>query len=196
MSKINNKYLRAILKIIILIAIIFFVLYASFLYLRFGMTGTLFPAPTLRQTERFFESNREDFLIVAQYLSNTNYTSIGITDSSPSIMENASGHVQFSARGETERIIVSDENVSEAIRLILNSGYRIISRYSYGVVFTRWFMMDNSRGIVYSIDGRIPDSDTILFLTELHPLSEENWFFFIENFSEYRRGIRPNSVEE
>ena len=149
-------------------------------------------APTFQQTERFFEENKEKFIIIAEYLTNLELYNIGVSWDSPGIVETTSNYVQLSIFREPERITVSNENASEAIHALFGASYNGIWKYEHGITFTRWFMRDHSRGIVYSIDGRIPDSDTILFLTELHPLSEENWFFFIENFSEYRQGIRPD----
>jgi len=193
MSGINKEYLRRFLKIIGIIFIIFLVFYILILLpTRRMMTGTFLPAPNLRQVERTFEANREEFLIISEYFLNFDFDSFGV--SSQSVFDFSrynDAFIELSVWLEDDNIVVNDEAVSYAIQRIFDIGYRGIWQSGSGIIFTRWSMKDNARGIIYSIDGRTPDEDMILFLTELHPLSEENWFFFVENFSEWRRGIRP-----
>lgn len=89
---------------------------------------------------------------------------------------------------ETGYVSISDEDVSEEIRLLFRRGYRVISKDKYIVVFQRWDNLDSGRGIVYSIDGSDPsNSEELPFLIEIKPLTEDSWYFYIEDFSEWRR---------
>ena len=154
-----------------------------------ALLGTRFPrVPEIKQMEEYFQSDREQLQIIVDYFLHTNFDNITIWGVDN--IENV--QIEMFTGLETGRVLVSDENVSRAIKDIFMGGYRLVEKNENGVKFLRWSIRNHGRGIVYSIDGSIPDSDTILFLTELHPLSEENWFVFVENFSEYRTGVRPN----
>lgn len=192
-----KKFLKAFLMIFLgfLFAIIF-VAILLLLLIRFAMTESILPTPTLQQIENSFETNKEEFSIIVEYLANLDVNNLGVSRDSPSITDVTYNYVELSVFREDRSISITDKNVSEAIHTLFEARYRGIWKYEYGIVFTRWGMRDHVRGIVYSIDDSIPDSSTIFFLTELHPLSEGNWFIFIENFNDYRRGIRPNLVEE
>ena len=52
------------------------------------------------------------------------------------------------------------------------------------IYFQRWSNLDNGRGVAYSIDGSTP---TLQFLTKLEPLSESNWYYYEEDYNEWKR---------
>jgi len=131
-----------------------------------------------------FNISREEFQLVADYLMETDFGSSFIRLNEIS----AYGTVEMSV-GQ-ERISVSNERVSDAIRHLSRHGYRRISMEAdEGVSFLLWTRaLEQGHGIAYMPQGRIHDGIGLLpFMIELEPLDEEGWYYYFEWFSEWRR---------
>ena len=50
-----------------------------------------------------------------------------------------------------------------------------------------WLILDAGSGMVYSIDGNKPSEEVFTFLVELESLSEEGWYFYVDDYNEWRR---------
>jgi len=188
------KYIRG-LSIFVLITFGFVVIVIaimSIIMLSALRVQSPFRSPNLTQMEEYFQADREQLQIIIDYFISTNFDTISISISSI----HGEQEVEMFTGLETGRILVSNENVSRTIYNLFNAGYRGIGKSETGIRFLKWAIRDHGRGIVYSINGNVPDETMLPFLTELQPLSEENWFFYVENFNEWRQGVRPNSVEE
>jgi len=64
-----------------------------------------------------------------------------------------------------------------------------MSKGGNAVHFERWSMMEHGSGIVYSIDGTIitdGDRSGLDYLTRLEPLSEPGWYYYEEDYNEWR----------
>jgi len=162
------------------------------------MTRSILPAPNLTRTERQFQSNREDINIVINYLIDNYFDRVSIPNF------NSGGRVRDIEDLEmrivlnedvVEILSINDMAVSESILRLFQNSYRTIGKRERMIFLGTWSTRDHGRGIVYFMDGQTPREEFFTFLTELYPLSEENWFFFIENFNDYRRGIRPNLTQ-
>ena len=81
---------------------------------------------------------------------------------------------------------IDDEEVALAIKhLIESSGYHIIEKNNNTIYFLRWTrLMDFGGGITYSIDGQ--NKPELPHLTKLEPLSEENWYYYEEDYTKDR----------
>jgi hypothetical protein len=88
---------------------------------------------------------------------------------------------------ETGRVLINDKDVVGALNVLFKQKYHIIGKSGNGISFLRWSNLDAGRGIVYSLDGSAPDESSLPFLTEIKPLSEEGWYFYVEDFNEWRR---------
>ncbi|MDR2599663.1 MAG: hypothetical protein LBC73_05250 [Oscillospiraceae bacterium] len=55
------------------------------------------------------------------------------------------------------------------------------------IVFLRWSTRNQARGIVYSIDGSIPDESMFECLIHIEPMSEDRWYFYISDYKEWMR---------
>jgi len=135
--------------------------------------------------------NYERFTKVINYFAEIEYRRIIATSASTSIYVSHTGYIQ-----------VQDAEARNAFESLYRQGYRSIKRQDNVIIFHyssvgRHF----GNGIVYSIDGVVPNygansgcqlygsrySPTqIMFLTELEPLSKQNWFYYEEDFRAWR----------
>ena len=64
-------------------------------------------------------------------------------------------------------------------------GYKGIGRDGNTIYFVRWTrLMDFGAGIAYSVNGK--DEPELDFVTKLEPLSEDGWYFYEEDYNEWR----------
>jgi hypothetical protein len=138
--------------------------------------------PTLDRTERDFQANRESLYIIVRYLTYSDYDNISICHN-----DIEGDNVKMFTGLETGYVPIDDNNIIEMIQLLFQHGFKGISKMEEGVSFLRWSTKDHGRGIVYSIDGSKPTESSLLpFLTETEALTEDNWYFYVENFSEWK----------
>ncbi len=71
-------------------------------------------------------------------------------------------------------------------KLFEKYGYDVIYTDGNDVYFQYWSNMDYGRGIVYSLDGKKPNSESEYF-TVIEPIPEKNWYF-------YESSYKPNKV--
>jgi hypothetical protein len=130
--------------------------------------------------ERDFNKNKADILLVTNFLVNSGYDSIYIPYFDKSCtMSITSEHID---------VTIDDSGVAAAINRLINwRGYKVISTTENTVEFLRWSNKDNGRGAVFSIDGEIPDEASLTFLTHIEPLTEPNWYYYEEDFNEWKR---------
>ena len=79
---------------------------------------------------------------------------------------------------------IDNVEIIEAINTLKKHGYDVIEKNEHTIFFQRWSNLDNSRGIAYSINSELqPD---LQFLTRLEPLSENGWYYYEEDYDEWR----------
>jgi len=141
----------------------------------------------LSDAEHFLQNNREQILIVRDYLIMSEFDSITI--SRPFVPRGESINmdtIEMFTGLEHGHVPVKDEAFIEAL-LHLFQYSSVIAKNGNGVNFLIWSARNHGRGIVYSIDGNTPDeSSGLVFLTHIEPLSEEGWYFYDENFYTWR----------
>jgi len=177
----DERPIKTFYKSIASISIVIFILVFVTAMIRFIFTGNILPAPGILRMEMSLRKNEMLFDNVIEYLIATGFDNITIWRTNVSRGNLIEMSVGF------DRAFVSDEDVTESIHLLFQRGYRIISRNEYVVKFQRWSNLDAGRGIVYSINGNTPREDAMNFLVEILPLSQEGWYFYIEDFNEWRR---------
>ena len=75
-------------------------------------------------------------------------------------------------------------DILSALEHLQNRGYSLISKRRNTVKFILWNRLsDVACGIAYSIDGNEID---IEYLTESVPLLEENWYYYVADFNQWR----------
>jgi len=127
---------------------------------------TLSP-PDKDKAERYFKRDYKSLETIIYYMENSDRKSIRV-------------HKTMSTYG------IKDEEVVEAInRLFEKRGYDVISKNGNTIHFLRWTRFrDFGSGIAYSINGI--DEPDLQYLTKLEPLSESNWYYYEEDFNEWR----------
>lgn len=134
--------------------------------------------PDKNDTEKYFERDKEDLVLVTEYFANCDYTNIYITKS------NYEKGKMFTGVS-TGDIKIEDKAVIKAInRLIKRRNYKMIERTGNTIYFEKWFFGEESHGIAFSVNGK--DKPVIEFLTELEPLSENGWYYYEADYEEYR----------
>ena len=135
--------------------------------------------PSKEAMEKNFAKNKTEILLVTDYIDSLEYDSVRITNDT---VVSAWGHK--SGVG-SEDIEIDDEKIIGLFtQLFQKGGYKIISAKKDFVEFQKWATRDKDCGIVYSFSGEKPN---IEFLTELSPLSEQGWYYYVSDFDEYRR---------
>ena len=89
------------------------------------------------------------------------------------------------------KIEIQNINIVEAINILKNKGYYVIAKYENTTHFQRWSNLDNGRGVAYSIDGSEPRLE---FLTKLEKLPEHNWYYYEEDYNEWRIRNKKNKT--
>ena len=143
----------------------------------------LLPHPlSKRVVVKSFTKSKESITIITNYLigsdydvmiiDNTNYTNV--------IWTNLDGN-----------IIIDDAQVVDMLKSILKcKGYQVIAKEKKVVYLQRSSSLDFGNGVAYSIDGRIPDGTVLQFLTKIEPLDEDGWYYYEEDFNEWKRRNR------
>ena len=155
-----------------------------FILLIFLLINSLNPMKGRNVMERDFNKNKESILIVKDYL-------VGFELDSATIRDTSGTMTRTLLDGS---IPIEDDRVIEAIRLLLKNGYKSISKRDGCVIFKKWRRMESASGAVYSINGRTPTSSdgrasispAIQFLTKIEQMSEDGWYYYEENYNEWR----------
>ena len=149
--------------------------------IRLLTTGSILPVwiqrPSISQLRRCLNSNQDEFELIVDYFRNSEFERI---------VFRSTGRVFIDF--ETDTLTITDENVERAIENTFRRGYSLIDMNEYGVSFLRWSVRNHGRGIVFSFTGETPTESSLLqFLTTIEPLSIDGWYFYIEDFNEWRR---------
>ncbi|MDR2600319.1 MAG: hypothetical protein LBC73_08590 [Oscillospiraceae bacterium] len=158
------------LGIVILLAVIMIV------FMNACIVFYLNPTPGLKWMEDDFQQNKESLYIVKNFL-----------------VEREHGVIIRSFEFDEKMLIGDtpiDEKTIDAINELFHLGYSQIRCYGNWIVFLRWSTRHEGRGIVFSIDGSIPDESEYPYHVSLELLSEDGWYFYISN---YREWVRRNS---
>jgi len=171
----KQKTVRLALIIFVVIACL---LIATHIFLSLSLGP---PWQSLSEMERDFDENSENILMVRDYLSSIEHDFLRY----PTFSGERDG--MMSTGISAAYVEIENESVRDAMELLINQGYRVIMRDGNFIIFIRWSNMDNGRGIVYSIDGTFPDNSIFPFLTRLEPLPKSDWFYYEEDFNEFRK---------
>lgn len=159
----------------ILLAVIAVIFVAGVVIIR-----NIFP-PVLSKdaTEKDFLKNRANITAVTSYLAESKYDYVYIDNSIQS------GVMYANTYGE---VTADDSRVVDAIDTLFKTGYSVIAKGGNTIHFQRSTRLnDFGSGIAYSIDGHVPNESPLQFLTKLEPLTEPGWYYYEEDFIEYKR---------
>lgn len=133
--------------------------------------------PTVTEIQEIFDRDRENILIVTDYFVSSGYSNLIVWDNDCKNM--------FADRKD---VAIEDEAVVTALKALAKNGYQTFSKDGNTVSFCVWSRLaDVGCGMAYSIDG---EAICVEYLTESAPLSENGWFYYVDDFNEWREQNR------
>lgn len=123
--------------------------------------------------EKFFKANDENMIIICDYFSSSEFSVIYISPSTESGIMYADG----------QDAVIKNMHVIHAIENLKEQDCEIIKKNGNTISFQIWSDLDSGRGVVFSTDRSKP---TLQFLTKLEELCEDNWYYYEEDFNEWR----------
>lgn len=154
------------------------------LFLCYILTSCSPEPPDVASVEEHFRNNQEDIQTVVDFIINLEYSSISIDTADGTML------------ADLETVEIEDEDVNNAIKRLLgrtlgnSSQYYSIYRSLNTIDFSQWSSpQDIGCGVAYSISGEFPP--IIQYCTELVPLSEEGWYYYVDDYNAWRTGKRP-----
>ncbi len=131
--------------------------------------------------EKKFNKNKEAFNKVCNYFTESDYENIYIHSSMKKDIMTANG----------EDVEIKDKSISSAISDLKLVGCKVIAKNNNTIHFQMWSYLDGGRGIAFSINGSEPELD---YLTCLKKTSEENWYYYEEDFNLWEKNNTTNGI--
>lgn len=137
------------------------------------------------RVESLIQSNGDDLQIIADYLMSNHCDTIHIesADETMLLMHHSSDSIY--ATIEKENVTITAEEVNRAIKTVMGKGCNTIYKDGDTIEFLMWTKFtDFGAGLVYytGSDG----TPNIQFLTKLEPLPMEDWYYYEEDYNEWR----------
>ena len=133
--------------------------------------------------ERRFNKNMTDIFLIVDYIIDLDYDSVSIYSPIDGDVDN---QIIFAGSRYGDIPIDKDE-VVDVLKRLQNNKFSTIIKKNNVIWFSCWSTMDKSRGIVYSIDGNIPDNLSLQFLIRIEELTEPNWYYYEQDFNEFKK---------
>ncbi len=132
--------------------------------------------PSAEDIESFVAENRNCIILINEYLLELEDRDAYISDDDGSIL--------IALENQT----IEDDAVREAIMCIWKKGCFSITKHNTNnaIVYTIWKRTIGhvDCGFVYAIDHSLPPK--AVFQTELSPLSEEGWYYYLADYEGWR----------
>lgn len=123
------------------------------------------------RAQQTLQDNRNDINTVTVFLSELDYCNVYVRDDGE--------HMQ----ADLVDIYIDNAKVSEATKRLLET-YVSINKIGNTIYLLQAKGPDIGYGIAYSINGT--DTPEVQFMTELTPLTEDGWFFYISDYNTWR----------
>lgn len=145
---------------------------------------TWFPPKIPKATmEKELNRNKETIISVIDYL-----TELPFEKAVVNTVENKEIDLIVYNDNGAAHLTINDEAVADNIYFLFKKcNYKVLTKDGGVIIFLRWSDLDSGTGIVYSIEGYTPDESSFDYLTKLEPLDEENWYYYEEDFNEWKR---------
>lgn len=181
--------MKKFLKILLISAIIAVVIVIIILFLVsaiIGGGGLFNPPINQKKAEKIFFDDHDTIIAVVDYIKNSKYDGICIqnTDYLNDDGEYGTWYI-YDEHQDTGTQKINDKDVVDMLDVLFTQkNYLNISKDKNTISFLLWSNLDAGRGIAYTLDGNPP---TLQFLTKYEKLDEENWYYYEEDFNEWRR---------
>lgn len=123
------------------------------------------------RAQQTLQDNRNDINTVTEFLSELDYCNVYVRDDGE--------HMQ----ADLVDIYIDNAKVSEATKRLLET-YVSINKIGNTIYLLQAKGPDIGYGIAYSINGT--DTPEVQFMTELTPLTEDGWFFYVSDYNTWR----------
>lgn len=133
-----------------------------------------FYPPSIQSVEDQLLDNYEELSLIKDFFLQSGYSSIYI--------HSANGYMF----ADMKNILIPDDNVREIIKaLIADAKYSVIIKDGNTIWFQQWTRFtDAGAGLAYSPSET--ELNKIQYLTEYEPLSEVNWYYYVDDYNEWR----------
>lgn len=178
------RKINFIIKIIIVILGVCGIIIFMWLRSLFG------PYSSQQKIEKEFYKNYETILEITSYIEKAGYVNINIqgTDYIYDDGNYGTWYVQSGNANDTvndgRKEIGDDKIIKELSHLFKDKKYQVINKNGNAISFQLSSNLDMGAGIVYAIDGIEP---SLQFLTKLKKLDKNNWYYYEEDFNEWKR---------
>ena len=130
--------------------------------------------PSINAVRNQFLSNKDEINVIVEYMIDSGYEDIYISSADGFML------------ADLVEIKIHDEECGAAIKkLIQGNEYIHIAKNSNTIYFLQWRgLKDIGCGITYSINRT--DAPEIQFATELVPLFDDGWFYYMSDYNRWR----------
>ena len=176
--------IKKFLKVLILSILIIGVVQTVILVIR-GLIIGGFPRISQEKVEKIFLNDFETLSIIVDYMKKSKYTEITIQSNDYIYDEGDYGtwFVHDDTEDNGKQKIKDKEIVDILDMLFKQKKYGVISKDGNTIWFQLWSNRDQGRGIAYTLDGNAPTLD---YLTKFEKLKNENWYYYEEDFNEWK----------
>lgn len=134
--------------------------------------------PNKDKMEKFYQREKEDLIIISEYLNGLNYSFISIDK------RGIEDGVMFTG-AYTRYQKIDDEIVLQALKRMLNTKKCVVIGKNHNTVFfQKWQFLDKDRGIAVSINEE--EQIWVEFLIKSEPLSEIGWYYYEADYEKWR----------
>ena len=134
-------------------------------------------APSYNKMDRYLKANINELSYVADALLEANYNSVEIRKDA--LRDEDKYNMKVSREYLVYETVPIPGELVEHIQSLYESGVDVISYGRNSINFTMWSIMDESRGIIFSITGEEPDGEQLISIKQL---SKESWFYYVHNY--------------
>jgi hypothetical protein len=140
--------------------------------------------PDVRSVEEQIQENYSDIQSIVRFMIERGYDDVYISDTNGTMLS------------DLTRVTIADEAVYTAITKLISSGeYIHFSKIGNTIRILQWRgMQDIGCGIAYSIN-RI-ELPKVQYVTELVPLNEDGWYYYVADYNSWRNGKRATLPED
>lgn len=124
----------------------------------------------------FYTTYEKEIISVSKYITDLPYENVYLPNSD---VKKDNIYLNITdTKNESKQIIITDGQIRESIFTLVNSGkLEVILKTNGNIYFQKWSNLKYGRGILYSINGEVPQNELLI---KLEPLDENGWYFYEE----------------
>ena len=136
--------------------------------------------PSLEEMEDYWETNREDILLVTNFL----------------MQQEGDVFIDYDGYSfESWFDVPIPDKIHNAVKRLRNTQRICVSKSENTIQFIIWIppMTEIDSGLAFSINGT--DLPSIAYATVITPLSESGWYYYVADFNEWRVRSTEQDIE-